>query len=329
MVKDPHFMFGFRNNIRKHGWEKHIDSKIDQIINYAVENKIKRVIFTGDVFEKSKKADWSFNQHQQNKERLKRFKNAGIEIFSNLGNHDQFNGQETIKGTVFGEMVELNLINYLGTDKEPYVFNFSNLSHKVLLYGIDHHQSIDKIIDKLEQLKETPFSKTTSVVLTMHSNITDQQTRLTDFTYEQLANYPIDIINCGHWHLKPEGGSIQEVNNTHFLNPWNLTRVVRDYYAKLDEHKPSFIHVSIIPVGDSFDYNFKEIFLDIAPFSETFNIDIINMLQEMGKEGFKFFDEISLEQEDDINDDANLIEILAKQYSISNNSIKIAKELLT
>jgi hypothetical protein len=323
-------MFGFRNNIRKHGWEKAIDHKISQIINYATENKISRVIFTGDVFEKSKKKDWSFNQLQQNKARLMRFKLAGIEVYSNLGNHDYFDGHEDIKGTVFGEMVELKLINYMGTNSDPHIFEFKGLPHKVILYGIDHHQSIDKILDKLEDLKHTVFLRETAVVLTMHSNITDQQTRLTDFMYNQLAEYSfIDIINCGHWHLMPEGGSIQKVNKTHFLNPWNLTRVMRDYHTKLDEHKPSFIHASIIPVGDYFDFNFKEIQLETQPFSEAFNSDIINMLQELGKDGFKFFEEIDLEQDEDINDDSSLLESIAEHYNIQKESIKIAKELLT
>jgi hypothetical protein len=322
-------MFGFRNNIRKHGWERAIDNKISQIIAYATENKIPRIIFTGDIFEKSKKKDWSFNQLQQNKARLMRFKLAGIDIYSNMGNHDYFDGHEDIKGTVFGEMVELGLIKYMGTDTEPYFFEFEGLPHKIALYGIDHHQSTDKILDKLERIKHTVFLKQTSVILTMHSNITDNQTRLTDFTYDQLSNYPIDIVNCGHWHLMPEDGSIQTVKKTTFLNPWNLTRVMRDYHVKLDDHKPSFIHVNIVPVGDSFDYNFKEVQLECLPFSEAFNSDIINMLQELGKDGFKFFEEISLDQEEDLNDDSSLLTSIASHYNISEDSIKIAKELLT
>jgi Icc-related predicted phosphoesterase len=329
LIKDPHFMFGFRNNVRRHGWERAIDHKISQIINYATENKIENIIFTGDIFEKSKKKDWSFNQLQQNKARLMRFKLAGIDIYSNMGNHDYFDGHESIQGTVFGEMAELNLIEYVGTDTGPFIFEFEGLPHKVVLYGIDHHQSIDKILDKLDEIKNTVFFKETAVILTMHSNITDQQTRLTDFTYDQLSKYPIDIINCGHWHLQPEGGTIQKVNNTHFLNPWNLTRVMRDYHVKLDEHKPSFIHVSVVPVGDTFSFDFKEIVLDVQPFSEAFNSDIINMLQEMGKEGFKFFEEISLDQDEELNDDSALLENIAEHHKISEKSIQIAKELLT
>jgi len=325
MVKDPHFMFGFRNAIRKHGWERDIDDKIDQIISYALDNKIENIFFTGDVFEKSKKKDWSFNQFQANKERLEKFKNAGLKIFSNAGNHDYFMGYENIKGTVFGEMQELDLINYVGTDTLP--FRFPVGDDYIELLGIDHHQSIDKVLDELD--RKSQFNSEAFKILLMHSNITDEQTRLTDFTYEQLSKYNFDIICCGHWHLAPKGGAIQTIDGTTFLNPWNLTRVTREYHVKLDEHKPSFIHGSIVKVGDEFATEFKEIELVIKPFSEAFNIDIINMLQEMGKENFKFFDEITLEQEEDANDDFELLKSIAEHYDISENSIKIAKELLT
>ncbi len=134
LIKDPHFMFGFRNNIRKHGWEHDIDSKINQIISYAETNSIKYIFFTGDVFEKSKKKDWSLNQLQQNKKRLKRFKKAGIEIYSNAGNHDFFDGRESIEGTAFGEMVDLGLINYIGSKMEPISFLIGSEFKKEKLY---------------------------------------------------------------------------------------------------------------------------------------------------------------------------------------------------
>jgi hypothetical protein len=88
------------------------------------------------------------------------------------------------------------------------------------------------------------------------------------------------------------------------------------------------IHGSVVFVGDEPQFKFQEIFLNVRPFSEAFNIDVINMLQEMGKKRFEFFDEIDLDQEEDMNDDERLLKNLAESYSISDDSIKIAKELL-
>ncbi len=325
LLKDPHLMFGFRNNIRKHGWERAIDSKLEQVQQYALDNGIKNIFFTGDVFEKSSKKDWSFNQLQQNKERLQKFKNLGLDIYSNIGNHDYFDGHESYQGTVFGEMVELDLIKYIGSNKPP--VNFQLQDKCISLFGIDYHQSQEKILDQLERVQSSQGSDVK--LLLMHSNITDKQTQLTDFTYNQLSKYDIDVINCGHWHLAPEGGSIQEVNSTYFLNPWNLTRVMRDYHVKLDEHVPSFIHCSIVFVGSEPKYSFKDVPLVVQPFSEAFNTDVINLLQELGKGGFNFFEDVSLDQDEELNDDDVLLDVISKAHKISDESIKIAKGLLT
>jgi DNA repair exonuclease SbcCD nuclease subunit len=330
LIKDPHFMFGFRNNVRKHGWERDIDNKITQIIDYATTNDITNILFTGDIFEKSKKKDWSLNQLQQNKQRLKRFKTAGLTVYSNAGNHDYFDGRESIQGTAFGEMVELGLITYVGTDTESQSFlmgrNFKSKNY-VSLYGIDYHQSVDKILDNLEKISAQPDG---FKIVLMHSNITDRQTKLTDFTYNQLSSFNIDIIGCGHWHLAPEGGPVQTLNGTTFLNPWNLTRVTREYHVKLDEHKPQMIHGSIVKVGEEFQTEFKEINLEVKPFSEAFNKDVINMLQELGKSNFSFFKEVELDKVDEeMDDDSKILATIAEANSISKRSIDIARELIS
>ncbi len=337
LVKDPHFSFAFRNNVRKHPWERAIDDKIEQIITYMTNNNIKNLFFTGDVFDKSKKKDWSLNQYQANKERLKRFKKAGIDVYSNAGNHDYFLGAETIEGTAFGEMVELGLLNYIGTGQEPIRFPVGNIDTEgdgdlgeVLLFGVDYHVDTNKVLDEVQKVSAYPRGLQSSKLLLMHSNVTSDTTQLTDFTYGQLSGYNIDVFNLGHYHLVPKGGAVQEFNKTHFLNPWNLTRVVRDYDVKLDNHRPEFIHtrITFLPESDPI-YDFKEIFLNVGKFSETFQIDVINMLQEMGKARFAFFKEVELDEEEDTSDDDVLLKTIAESREISENSVKIARELLT
>jgi len=326
-VKDMHLMFKFRNNIRKHGWEKDIDYKLKQIIDYMVVNNIKYLFTAGDIFEKTK--DWSFKQFQANMDRLKLFKKAGITLFSNLGNHDMTNGRESVEDTVFQAAVELGLVTHVGSDMAPYKF-LTQKDKEVLLFGIDYHQSLTRVLDELDVVSNYKRQTESASVklLLIHSNITDKNIQLTDFSYEQLSQFDIDIINCGHYHLVPEGGAIQEVGGTHFLNPWNLTRVSRDYAVKLDEHRPEFIHARINFVPDPV-FDFQEIFLETKKFSEAFNIDLINMLQELGKSEFDFFKNIELEQDEDMNSDEKLLETLAEAHKITKESIQIAKELLT
>ncbi len=330
LVKDPHFKFSFKNGIRKPGWERDIDNKLQQIISYMTNNNIKNLFFTGDIFDKSRKKDWSLNQYQANKERLKWFRDAGIIIFSNLGNHDMLDGRESPEGTVFQEMVDLGLLNYIGTGMDPIQFPVGDIGEgEVLLFGVDYHVSTDKVLNEIQQVSDYPRGKQSSKLLLMHSNVTSDTTQLTDFTYGQLSGYDIDVFNLGHYHLVPKGGAVQEFNDTHFLNPWNLTRVTRDYDVKLDSHRPEFIHTRITFLPESKPiYEFKEIFLGVKKFSEAFNIDIINMLQELGKERFKFFERKTLELDEEISDDDKLMQEIATVNNITENSIKIAKELL-
>jgi DNA repair exonuclease SbcCD nuclease subunit len=259
---------------------------------------------------------------------LKKFKNAGITVYSNAGNHDYLDGRETIHDTPFGEMVDLGLINYVGTDTPPKVFNVEG--GKVTLFGVDYHVSLEKVKNRIEEIDAFKREENEVKIALTHSNITSDTERLTDFTYGQLSGFDIDILNCGHWHLVPEGGAIQTVNNTTFLNPWNLTRVSREYNVKLDEHKPEMIHVKItfVPSMEP-QFEFKEVFLNVGRFSETFNIDVINMLQELGKEHFSFFEEIELNEDVELDEDEKLLVSLAETQKISPESIKIAKELIS
>ena len=322
VIKDPHFMFGFRNNIRKAGWENDIDSKIFQVIDYALVNEIKKIQFTGDVSEKSRRRDWSLNQLQQNKKRLQYFKDADLEVISNLGNHDYFDGKEELEGTAFNEYVQSNLLIYNGTYSEPIISEFNDFD--VQEFGIDYHHNKDIILDRFKKIQEYPTNKKTYKIVTIHSNITNSEEQLTDFTYQELAKFEIDVINCGHYHIQNELGACAKVGETLFINPWNFTRVSRDYNTRTDEHHPEMVHITI----DSNGISSEVIKLQIKPFQEAFDIPSINLMQELGKERFSFFDEIDLDGMDNNLNDSDLIKELAKKAGFSEESAELAKELL-
>ncbi len=323
-----HLMYNFRNNVRKPGWEKAIDDKLQQIIDYMNINNITDLFTAGDIFDKT--TDWSFKQFQANIERLRWFKDAGIKIHSNLGNHDMASGREHVDGTVFKAAVDLDLINYIGTGMEPVVFEVGG--SEVLLFGIDYHSDTSKVLLELKEVSEYPRGIQSSKICLTHANITTEKEIVTDLSYNQISNYDIDTLCCGHWHLCPKEGAVLELNKTHFLNPWNLSRVTREYHTKLDEHKPEFIHSTITFDEDGPPvYNFEEVFLEVGKFTESFQVDIINMLQEMGKKKsqFGFFDEIELDSEEDLNDDEILLKTIAESQKISEASVNIAKGLLS
>ena len=76
-------------------------------------------------------------------------------------------------------------------------------------------------------------------------------------------------------------------------------------------------------------FNSEEIELEVEPFSVAFQTEIIDLLQELGKDGFSFFEEIELDVDDELKDDNTLLVKIAKANSFSDSSIKIAKELLS
>lgn len=283
-IKDPHLMFGFKNNIRKPKWEKHIYSKLEFIKNTLLELNIKVLIFSGDVFDRQYSKDWSFKLYLKNSGVLKEiFQDNGIMVYSVQGNHDMFDGHEVLEDTVFGKMVSEGILNRVSIDNP--------IEDKdMIIYGIDYHQNHDIIKQELSVINTkaipTPDGRK-KIGVVLHSNITPDEERLTDFTYKQLAeDYPfIDYFLCGHYHI---GYPSVKVNNSWFINPWNLTRVVRDYETRLDIHKPELVIVD--PTLEKIDH--YEI--PVLPFSEAFDQEAMNLIQTAS--GFKFFSQINFEE---------------------------------
>jgi len=319
VVKDPHFMFGFKNNIRAPKWEQDILLKIEFIVDTLREKDIKYLLLTGDVFDKNKGSDWSFNLYITQYEFIKKyFHDKGIVLLSILGNHDMFNGYEGLEGTVFGKMVEDNLIEYL-TDN-PLILEDD--SKKINIYGIDYSNNKDKILSKLNEINllvdQVPGKENKKIVV-LHSNVTPNNERVTDFTYEQLSNFSnIDMFILGHYHI---GHEITRFNNTLFIDPWNLTRVVRDYDVKLNQHIPQ------LAILDFKNEDYQIIDIPHKPYSEAFKIEAIEIIEKTKE--FRFFDEVDFNKllEEGELTDSDIIKLLI-QKEFDNKSDIEKKEII-
>jgi len=286
-IKDPHLAFGFQNRIRK-DYERDVREKLDFVSNYALQNNINNIVFTGDVFDHQHERGWSFKQFKKNKEVLEEyFVNRGLQLWSVAGNHDFFHGEERIEGTVFGEMVQDGIINYL--TREPLTID------QLTIYGIDWSANKDKVIAKLDEINKKEGLK----AVVIHMNITDKPTPFTDFTKEFLTQvYPnIHVWVLGHYHV---GQAPKMINNKLFIDPWNLVRVARDYDVKMDKLN---INMTVLEVGDKL--RAYDVDIPHRSFREAFIEDFVNMLQVGKKEIFKFFENINIEQviEESASDD--------------------------
>jgi hypothetical protein len=117
------------------------------------------------------------------------------------------------------------------------------------------------------------------------------------------------------------------MNQKLFINPWNLTRVSRDYPVKMDQFDVEMIHLE---VNLSQGINATRVPIPHKSFVETFIPEFINILDFKKKEQFEFFNNIKIDElieETDISD-SDLIAKIAKDNNISEEAINIAIDYL-
>lgn len=325
-MKDPHFSFGFQNRIRN-GYEKHIQAKLGFVQGYCQENAVNKILFTGDVFDSSKEDVWSFKKYRKNKRILEMFKNVGIELFSNVGNHDMFHGYENSEETIFGEMVHDGILN--NVTENPIVVTEGNVVVKV--QGIDYSNEDNIVLENIRQFDEEayPGYKVFKIAV-LHSNITPSEvSHVTDFTYASLATKfsDIDMFICGHYHIGYETTTLKRVDGKDviFINNWNFTRVVRDYEVELDEHSPEFEHVVINydKITEQFIVTTKNIKVPFVPYKEAFASKIVDLLKKSKKEIFNFFDNINFDdvKEDSRSSDEELFKKIQEKNGFSDEAV--------
>ena len=322
IIKDPHFAFGFQNRIRK-DYEGDIRAKLEFIKNYCLQNSVDKIIFTGDVFDAQYEKKWSFKQYVKNKKVLEEyFIDNGIVLYSVAGNHDFFNGKEEIEGTIYGEMVETGIIHHLTS--EPYI------SDAVEIHGVDYSSDIEHVIGRLIEIDTIPKrGKQRAVVL--HQNVTIDETPFTDLTYKFLSETfnNIDIFILGHYHVAEVDGGvyIDRKSKKVFISPWNLTRVVRDYYVKMDKFEVNAVHMKIDEQGQ---FEFITVPIPHKPFAQAFIPEMINILHVSKKDQFEFFDKIKdfdvvLEENES---DKSVLQKLKQQASFSEEAVQVALKYL-
>lgn len=336
-VKDPHLMFGFSNNIRKpisggsnNSWEKSIVTKLKFIASTMRSKGVRILIFSGDVFDHSKRSDWSFNKWLKYKQILEEiFISYGIVIYSVQGNHDMFDGKAGLEGTIFGEMINNKIINYL--PENPLEFKTPN--GIILIQGMDY--SFTKEEQKRKFYEANQVNGEIISMCVSHTNISPHEEQLSDFTYGELSEqFPnINVHLCGHYHL---GYKSDIKNNVVFINPWNMTRVTREYQVRMDNHIPEMVLLDLDRYSSNNVDWVEHIPLPYLPFNEAFNEEVISVLNENQK--FKFFEgqdgqEIDLKEltNDDLNDEQLLsviINSILSEKSVQEKQMLLNKALM-
>jgi len=331
-IKDPHFSFGFMNRIRK-DYEKNINDKLLFISNYCKTNQIFDIIFTGDIFDSSTEDKWSFKKYRKNKRILEILgKSNNIKLHSIVGNHDMFHGLESSEETVFGEMCIEEVISDL--TKNPIIKNSDKF--KFQIKGINYSNENDNVLKELSIFNNDIIPNlATKKIVVLHSNIIpdeEDQNEFIDFSYSQLAEdfKNIDIFICGHFHIGYPTYTYtrQDKSKCVFINNWNMTRVVRDYQATLNNHTPEFEEVSInLETGEILT---KTIKIPFVEFKEAFNSNNILFNKKSNSQIFNFFENSSLDNIGNIESktDIEIIHEIKKNKEYSEESaVKAIKYL--
>lgn len=326
-IKDPHFNFGFLNKIRAN-YNRDMIIKLDYIKSYFSVNKINCCIFTGDITDSNYEKKWSFKQYVKNKREFEKLKDSLVDykdfskkLVSNVGNHDMFHGLEDTQDTIFEELVRENIIDNISNYTLTYSPINTNSNNLVRIYGVDYSANKDTIIDKLKIIDSDSYiGYNLFKIVVLHNNLTPTKDRLSEFTYDFLADNftTINIFIGGHYHL---GFPTTKLNNAIFINNWNLTRVVRDYDISLDNHTPEF---EMIRFDDDLHFIGTEtIKIPFIKYDEAFIPKAINIIKKSKQEIFDFFkidfSEVLVKQSDE--------EIIA-QFNYEPDIVQIAIEYL-
>ena len=332
-MKDPHLSFGFQNRIRKN-YEKDVLQKLEFVKGYCKEKHIKNVLFTGDVFDSSTEDKWSFKKYRKNKRVLENFKNQGLTLYSNVGNHDMFHGYEESNDTIFGEMVHDNILNNI--TKSPLIIQEENAFIKI--QGIDYSNENNIVHEKIRQFDEESYpGYNVYKIAVLHSNVTPKTVeKITDFTYKSLTeDFPdIDMFILGHYHVGYDTTIVKRENGKQviFINNWNFTRVVRDYEVELDEHTPEFEHIQIQydKINKIFIPHIENIQIPFVPYQKAFSAKDIDILKKSKKEIFDFFDNIDFEavKDDSKKGDESLVEKIVENNGFDKESMECSLEYL-
>lgn len=281
VIKDPHFKFGFRV-AHRYSFEQDIEDKLQQILEYKDEHLVDSLIIPGDIFDESYENKWTFSHYARNIQILEPFFKKFKNVYTIPGNHDYFNGFESEikrgdnniieKTTMYGEFVRQGIFTNV---------SFPNVVHvdNVVITGVKYSSDLNKISSQLQKINDQYQDK--FVIVMLHQNVTPKPVKnITEFSYNGLASkyHNINVFCLGHYHI---GYKTQKINNTLFINPWNLTRVTRDYEVKIDKHVPSFTHITI---DDNLNVQHTDVALQVKSFDTAFKPEYRSILELISKQ---------------------------------------------
>lgn len=202
-VGDPHFDSSTPLS-RLDSYRKLTLDKLSDILEISINNNVKYVIMTGDVFDK---LDQSLSYIHDLLTITNLFKDNNIEILSVIGNHDlKYNNMAYFDTTPLNLLFKVDAIKHLDT--------LSLSEFNTIIYGIDFND-LDKDI--------TVDNKYYNVLVAHYALENTVPNESLDNTKVQQFN----LVVSGHDH---KDYPMKQIGNTTVLRPGSMTRRTRDEY---------------------------------------------------------------------------------------------------
>lgn len=288
-VKDLHIR---PNNIkqpvgRTDKYYEQIESKIKQIRDYAVNNKIYHILCAGDIFDIKARSRYTLDSILYIEKIIKQLtNNQNIELVTIAGNHDMPNSsRQELDRSVYGYLSRQGYLKAVNSYQEGNshtsqvcsilnddIIEIGNQAVKI--YGIDYDSDIEMLKSEIENLNRFTDENNFNILM-LHEHLLPKAENIyaNYMTYAEVCKlaHSFKVILAGHLH---KGYPVYENKETGqvIINPWSFNRLARDYYAVSGEHIPEIVEVTVI-YDDTKKTQFikhNTIQLQVEPFDKTF-----------------------------------------------------------
>lgn len=199
---------------RRDNFFETLKDKLSELVNVAQENKVKHVIFGGDLFDRP---DISLAVV---KDFIKIIKNFPLPLLCVIGNHDVY-GQNpgTVNRTILGLLEELGIVEFLSNTPKVLI---TESNKTIQITGTHYYYDIDGTEKDSYIVKEKDCDFSIHVA---HGFLLEKpfnnEVRYT--LIDEIANLTLaDITLVGHYH---SGFGVKKYNGKYFVNPGAISRI--------------------------------------------------------------------------------------------------------
>jgi DNA repair exonuclease SbcCD nuclease subunit len=276
VIKDPHFRLGFKSPISREQeeFDFSIKSKVKQIATLALKEGVDVIVISGDIFDIKETSRYVVKQLKPIGEQLDILKKATKQkmIITVAGNHDLPHSSRSLKSeSVYDYFQSLGKI--VSVHKSEIRFNTKK--DTVVFSGLDFTSKLTELYKEMKEYDNNILEKATRVFL-LHEHLLPNKDFNKDRFLGNKMSYKrvlkefknIDVFVAGHYH---KGYKPYHDSNRWVVNPYNMTRLARDYYVVNGEHIPT---VNLVKVKKG-KIEVEEYPLEVVDFSKAIKSEVL------------------------------------------------------